>query len=545
MNRSNTDVPALDRTIDVLAKSHNEAAVPTLVRAVESADPTVFDGAIGALVARRSKAGHLVVLGRWRQLSASLKQLVLRRRGWMAAALRDALLSPDDQLFANARDVAEASGEFDLLPTLITVAEHSDANRSQAAIDLTLRLVEQLGQLIGVAKEKRDELALPELEAMRRSVLESLERSVERFRQHQRGELIEAFVVLAGPHSGLLKSIMDAPHHPCFQSVLQVLMESRSPAVLELLKTILEVKDAPPVVCNVVSKRTDAVFAEVLLAMPLDPKNAFLRKNLAKIKSLACLEDGQELCTQFDEQRQAAAIRLLTATGAHDDVKLDLAQTLLAGGAVAGRLAACTALAGIPGQRSSDLVLAALKDADAEVQAAAVRQLRQRRIPGALAMLMRLVSSPLEPVQRAAREALSEFSFDNYLTRFDSLDDEGRRTLGARVARIDERTLTRLREELVSPSRRQRLRGLDMAEAMGLVPQIADALVERLNDEDHLVRSAAADLLQYCRADDVRSALLTAVGDRSTAVQTAARNSLRALGFDIGPTPAGPQEAVR
>jgi HEAT repeat protein len=73
------------------------------------------------------------------------------------------------------------------------------------------------------------------------------------------------------------------------------------------------------------------------------------------------------------------------------------------------------------------------------------------------------------------------------------------------------------------------LRAIEMVAAMGLLPQLADALIERLQDEDHLVRVAAADALQHCTADDVRNALLAAIDDRSIAVQTAARNSLRAL----------------
>ena len=537
---------ALQRTIDALAKSHNEAATPTLIGAVESGDSNVFDGAISGLVARRSKTGHRVVLSRWPQLSATLKQLVIKRRGWMAAALRDALLSTDDQLFANARDVAEASGEFDLLPTLIMVSEQPQGPRSQAATQLTNRLVAQLSGLIAAATAKRDELGLQELEGVRRAVLESLERSVERVRQHQRTELIEAFVTLAGPYSGTLSSIMDAPHHPCFQSVVHVLSTSQSTAVIDLLVTIFQVKEASQVVRNVVSKRADAPFVDLLLTMPLDPKNAFLRKNLAKIKSLACFEPGQQACARLSDGQQAAAMRLLAATGASDDAKLDLATTLLTHGETGGRLAACVALRAIPGQRSNELVLAALKDQDAEVQAAAVRQLRDRHIPGALAMLMQLVNSPLEPVCRAAREALSEFSFDNYLARFDALDAAERHTTGVRVARIDEQALTRLREELASPGRRKRLRAIEMAEAMGLVPQAADALVARLNDEDHLVRAAAADALQYCQPEDVRNALIAAVSDRSTAVQSAARNSLRVLGFEEpANTVATTQEAVR
>jgi HEAT repeat protein len=67
---------------------------------------------------------------------------------------------------------------------------------------------------------------------------------------------------------------------------------------------------------------------------------------------------------------------------------------------------------------------------------------------------------------------------------------------------------------------------------MGVMSKMADTLIERLQDEDHLVRVAAAEALQFCTAADVRSALLAAVGDRSVAVQNAAKSSLRALGAE-------------
>lgn len=525
-------VPGLQQTIEVLAKSRNEAAAPTLLAAIGSKDAAVFDGVVAALVARRSKAGHLAVLQKWPQLSLPQKQLVQRARSRFGAALRDALLADDDQLFAAARDVVEASGDFDLTPTLIMVAEQPHGVRAQAAMELAMRLVHQLGAGIATAREKQNKPEIQDLETMRRCVLESLERSVERYRQHQRSELIEAFVVLAGPHSGTLKAIMEAPHHPCFQSVVHTLTVSEQTEVLELLTTFLTSKDAPTVVRNVLSKRTDKPFVDALLATPLDPNSGLLRKNLARIKSFACLEPACVAEGRLADAQQPAAMQWLAASAAPDDAKLDFAEALLSGGSLAGRVAACVAIQAIPGQRSNDLVLTALRDEAGEVQAAAVRQLRERHIPGTMATLIELVDSPHEIVSAAARDALSEFSFDNYLLQFDGLEDEPRRTAGARVARIDRQAPARLKEEMARPSRRQRIRAIEMAGDMGLAPLVADALVERLSDEDHVVRSAAADALQACTAQHVRDALIIALGDRSVAVQNAARSSLQAMGIE-------------
>jgi hypothetical protein len=481
-------------------------------------------------VARRNKLGHLAVLRHWTALSPAQKQLVEKGRPRMGGALREALLEGDDQLFNAARDFVEASGDFDLIPTLVMVAEQTSGERAQAAIDLTMRLIDQLCRWIEGPREPntgRDP------ETIRYCVLESLERSVERFRDHQRSELLEAFIVLAGPHSTTLLSILDNPLHPCFKSIVHTLSTSFSPGVLKLLVTIFSSKDAPQVVRNVISKRTDKMFVDVLLAMPVDLKNLPLKRNLARTKSIACCEEVETVYSEFPAEQQAAAIKLLAACGAPDEHKLALVDGLLKHGALAGRVAACTALHSIPGQRANKLVLQALQDAEGAVQAVAVRQLRERRIPGTMNKLMELIDSPDEAVSAAAREALSEFSFDNFNSRFDVLDEEARQAMGTRVARVDRTTVARLKQELSNPARRQRLRAMEMAASMGVMPKMADALIERLQDEDHLVRVAAAEALQFCTAADVRSALLAAVGDRSVAVQNAAKSSLRALGAEV------------
>jgi hypothetical protein len=526
----NAPLRPIQRTFEALAKSHNEAATPTLVTALSVGSGPVFDGALTALCARRSKIGHLAVLRYWPALSDSQKQVVEKGRPRMGGALREALLQGDDQLFAAARDFVEASGDFDLIPTLVMVAEQPNNERARVAIDLTMNLVDQL---CGWIAEHREPVIGRDPETIRYCVLESLERSVERFREHQRAELLEAFVVLAGPHSTTLVSILDNPLHPCYKSVLHTLSASLNPNVLQLLIAMLAAKDAPQIVRTVVSKRTDRQFAELLLEMPLDPKCMPQKRNLARIKSFACLESPDAICAAFLPAQQAAAMKLLAATGASDEHKLDLIEELLRHGALEGRIAAAGALAHITGQRASKLVLQALDDADGAVQALAVRQLRERRIPGTMSRLIQLVDSPNDAVAAAAREALSEFSFDNYTSRFDVLDEEARRAMGKRVAKVDHTSIDRLKQDLANPIRRTRLRALEMATSMNVLPLLADALIERLQDEDHLVRVAAAEGLQYCKASDVRNALLTAAGaDKSVAVQNAAKNSLRSFGAD-------------
>ena len=95
------------------------------------------------------------------------------------------------------------------------------------------------------------------------------------------------------------------------------------------------------------------------------------------------------------------------------------------------------------------------------MQAAATRQLRDRRVAGAMGLLTKLVDSPHELVRDAARESLGEFSLENYLKQFDTLDDDSRRSKGELTAKVDKDFLSKLTEELESRSRRNRMRAIE------------------------------------------------------------------------------------
>jgi hypothetical protein len=531
---------SLGRTFDVLARSRNDAATAVLMAALDSPDRAVSEGAVTALVRRPSKAGHLAVLKRWHLLSPELRETVDQSEGRMGGALHDALLSGDDQLFTNACHVAQDSGEFDLAPTLIMVAEQSNTARCEPATKLVVEMVEHLTRAPN-ATDPGGFSRHPE--TIRKGVLESLERSIERFVLHGRRELVESFVALAGPESPPLRVILESAGHPCYGPVMDVLNLSTNADVLGLLVAYLTTQDAPAAVRTVVSRRTDAAFTAALLGMPLDGANAMLVKNLSRIKTFASLASADAACKRLSPEAQAAAMRLVALSGAGDEAKLEFAGALLARGAQPARVAACEALAAIVGARSSELVLAALADADGDVQAAATRQLRDRHIPGTMAKLIGLVSSPHPQVQAAARESLAEFSFDNLVARYETLDNEARRQTAQLVAVIDVEAVTRLKQEMESLVRRRRMRAIELAELMGLTAKVADVLIERLEDEDHMVRAAAASALANCTALDVRDALLEALGDKSFAVQAAARESLRTLGVETAVGSTGGEEA--
>jgi HEAT repeat protein len=102
------------------------------------------------------------------------------------------------------------------------------------------------------------------------------------------------------------------------------------------------------------------------------------------------------------------------------------------------------------------------------------------------------------------------------------------------VKKIDEEAIPSLKEELTAKSRTRRLRGISAAVAMGAVADLEPMLIDRLTDEDHVVRAEAARALGACRTTGAREALIAARGDRSLVVREAATEGLERLRTNAG-----------
>lgn len=517
----------LTTTFETLAASRNDAANQVLQAALKNADGELFDAAVKAILARRNKAGHLEVLKCWHEMSVEQQALVKHGQGRLSNALRDAILSDDTQLFANACEIVRQFREFDLVATLVTLSENQKSEHAKPATHLVVELVELLSEEVhGQAKNKRRKASGSHYDL----VLESLERSIQRFRQHNRTELIEAYVTLAGPHNETLNQILDEPHHPCYLTVINTLTHSKATGVVKLLLEALRSDVAPLSILNVIGKRTDELFVSQLFECAGQELPTKVQKNLSRIRSFPWTQLGKHGFDSFDDQHQAFCVKIVAASGVKQDEFLDLLENIFKLGGPLARLSACEALAKLPGDRANHLVLQALSDHDPLVEAAATRQLRDRHVPGAMPLLLNKIDSQHQAVQEAAREALSEFSFANFLVGYEGLDDDARRTTGALVKKVDPHCAAGLLEEMESKSRKKRLRAVEMSEIMDLVSDVADGLILLLlEDEDHLVRAAAAETLRLCPTRDVQEALRLAASDSSNTVQMAAKGSLGAI----------------
>lgn len=519
-------IDGLALTFQTLARTENEAATSVLLAALDSPQDAVREGALRTLLKRHSLEGHQQLLRRLHALDPKWRDILHEYRGTMSHALRDALVSSDTQSCANSCQAILWFHEYDLMPALINVLENdANANASLAA-ETALKLAELFYEDLAGTRNFRPR---QDPRTLRGHLVSALEASVMRYARHRRSEPIEAFLMLCERDNAALKQLLFDPLHASYRPVIETLTHGLRPGVLRLLLSFIDDPQAPSAVLTAVAHRRDPPFVKALLRKVGGEPSATAKRNLARIEHFAWLGPNETLINELDDAAQHSAVELVMASGMNRLEAFDIIAHLVTVGTVGGRRAAAAALAQFHGSEANNVALKALADDDPQVQSAVLSQLRERGIPGAVSLLVELADSSEPSVREAARKSLSEFSFARYLAAFDMLEEQVRRSTGTLVRRVDPDAVPQLIEEMQALSRRRRIRALQVAEAMQVVKQLEPSVIERLDDEDHLVRLEAARALAQCDSAMACLALRRAEQDTSVTVRESASESLEKL----------------
>jgi hypothetical protein len=445
----------------------------------------------------------------------------------MAAELKAAILNGEDGDCNAACQIVMMSHDFDLFPALVQAAADGHHRCFNAVLVAIRRLAEVLHRELAkhpayLDKHRRDPAFI------RRNVLAALEGGLAKYAMHGRRELIDAYLLLApSNHAGLLRILQDEKH-PCHAATVDLLGRSGTQGLIEKCVELLLDVDVPTAVLEAIGLRRDRAFVRCLLSRLRHPVPLRVIYNMKRFNSVAWLEHPAELM-ELDGRSQAVAVELAVATKLSESSLFGLLSLLLKFGLVEGRRASCIALAKFSSAEAAALVRGALDDPDAGVQAAAVRQLRQRGFPDALKVLVSLLDSRSVEVRDAARSSLAEFNFVRYRAMFDLLDEKAVRTTGVLVHKVDDSSRGGLLQELSSPSISTRLRGIEMAMAMQATDEVCEQLVELARNDNATVRQEAVAALGFCKRLRVLDALHLAAEDTSQSVREAALASLERL----------------
>ncbi len=519
----------LDITRQTLAATRNRAVLPLLAAGLRSSSAEVRAAAIRATVQRVDLPSHLQLLRHFAAFGDAERAVLAEVHRAMphhaAPALEAALLGGDATLSSSACQFILACHNFDSFPALLKAAEnpnHPTANEIAGTIlQLANRLHDWSAQWIGGTDHTERDPAF-----VRHQALAALERALSHAAQNIRSEILDAFLLLAPCDHPLLLRILGDSQHACHRHLVSTLSERESPAVFERLLALLRDTDAPAAALEAIARRTDRPFVEFLLKELKRPLPLRVLHNMKRLRNVAWLESQREMLLDLDGRAQAIAIELAVASEMEHEALFTLLVLVVREGLADGRRAACQALAKLDGPPVDMVVLAALEDPDAGVQAAAVRQLRPRRIPDALRVLVELLDDRSAEVRDAARSSLAEFNFVRYRAMFDLLDEHAIQTTGLLVHKVDDAAVDGLLEELTSPSVTARLRGIEMAVAMQATQDVCDQLVELAKHENASVRTEALAALAHCSGEAVSAVLQLASNDANHTIADTARQSL-------------------
>lgn len=516
----------LATTFRTLAETDCPSAFRLLLAGLDHSWPAIHREALIGLLLRRGPGSQREILLRWPELWRCWQRVLYAHRDRMSRAVRDAVVGADPQLCVLGCEAAVCLDHYDILPNLISVLQTPASPCAETVAATVLRLADRLYEELTLPKE-RARRRNPQL--VREHLLRSLEMGVQQYSRHQRPEVIEAFLVLAGRDNVTLKLILQNPNHSEFSIILELLSRSSRPGIIRLLLSFLDDPQPPLTALNLLASRCDVHFVRHLLRKIGREQPPVMRQNLRRLSAIAWLNAPQAMLEQLDDDGQHALVRLAMLIHLPREQAFAILQCVLQHGRPGGRCAAAEALADFSGEEANRMAIDAIEDPDPAVQAAMLVQLRGRRISGALPRLVEMVDSPHEIVREAVRKSLVEFTFPRYLAAFDLLDDDVRRSTGLLVRKVDPQTVPLVQAELRSLVRQRRLRGLLIARTIDAVEELEVTVIAMLRDEDHVIRSEAAMTLASCPTNTTRQALEEALNDRSQTVQEAARRSLETL----------------
>lgn len=481
----------LKTTMSFLGKTKNEAAIPVLLAALDAPNLAVQSGSIHALLERRGPAGARELLKRWHRLSERWKKAATEKVGKITGAIRDGILSGDEQIVKNACDAVLWIRDYDFIPVLVNAALDVSNPQSELSAQTVLALSESLCEELATTRDykRRDP------QAARQRVVSALEPAADRFDQHKNKMLLEAFLMLASRENLILNRILEHPHDSAYATLMHLLSNSPRPGVMRLLLNYMDV-DAPTSIYSVLARRSDLMFVRHFLKRFAGGIRPSARSYLKRVESFGWLKDGGKLLAALGDEEQRGAIQLAMGSGMSRLQAFAIIRAVLASPNAATRRVAAAHLGAFRGMEANELILQTLQDEDPEVQSHVVRLLRDHNIPGAVNTLTGLLDSPNEGVRDAVRESLSEFTFARFLAAFDSLDEDSKRERGAFVKRVDSDAIAELIEELQADSRSRRRRAVDVALAIDAVADVESELARLFNDDDRVVREAAEAALQ-------------------------------------------------
>jgi hypothetical protein len=503
---------ALEKTFGFLAKAGGEAAVELLRVGLDVPRPAVRRCALRALLLRRRCARAVQeVLRLLPGLTDADAPVVCEQADRFGRMMGEVLRSGPPEQSETACQAVVKYRAYSAVPALVSgvnnVAEPRRGLFARTLLELADCFYAELRTL-------RSPQAREDREGLRCEIVEQLEQAVRKFHEHRRTEVVEAFFILATPKNACLRQILSDNRGKICQAIAAPLLSSSRGGILRLALALLEDPWPLPPADEIVSRREDLRFVELLLSSVGTRRWPAVRSTLRNVQSIVWAKPKHPLFTQLNGAQQTAAVSVMAAASMPREELFAVLEYLVVSGHPEGRVTAAQTLAAYREPEADALFAAWLTHEDPEVRAVAVGQVRPRRGDETVPLLIGMLDRREPRVLAAIREALPEFSFSRFLVRLKDMPPAVRSEVGRLVAKLAEDPAGELRKDLESDLSHVRVRAAQAVAAMGLAGQLEDALIAMLDeDPDKFVRAACAEALAQCSGAAARGALSAALAD--------------------------------
>jgi HEAT repeat protein len=501
----------LDRLIQALVESKNEAADDLLLEALRLGSDREKSVALDALFRRQTLYGLSGVIDRYDSVSDPIKLQVLEGIKTLMPALRECGRSASTNRRLAAMKVIAVGRQGKLAYVLSENMHQPDETVSRAAVEALVALARWVAtetrrvQFAPVRHDVHGDLIPPAPSAYRDVIeqREEIEKAVNRAIDVHRGsygqELLRAALLLADRPGSKTLDILQTPKHGGQSLMVRRLQQPPASEHVEAYLLAGSHMD--------LRSQFAAVFGHIEEVPVLD---ALLRRThwLKDHQLRTCTQQvnrgvwfGDEELVKDVARRPVGDVPLvaewIAASGTHDVLQDERFLLLLekAREDLAAKVRLLRICLRRPRGASVRVLRELLTDTDERIVRMAAREIVRRKPNDYENFLLQLMTNAPESVRRVVGRAIGQTGFDNFWQRFDHLDKSTRKAAGRAMLKLLPDAPQRLARLLAAGPVAQRLKAMQVAHELGLSEQLKAMLVQIAADPNPKLRSKAVVLL--------------------------------------------------
>jgi HEAT repeat protein len=530
----------LDRLIDALVQSENEAADDLLLQAMRLGSGSEQNVALEALLKRQTSHGLKGVIADYEALPEPLQDRVIRQIKQLHQALGECGRSSDPRLRLAAMKLIAVGRQGKLAYVLSENLHESDEIFSKAACEAIVALARWVamesrrlqrqdketeqqptnttdpislspGLLVSLSEsgeEDDDQFRIyDELVTQRPEIEAAVARAINLHRGRHSQDLLRAALLLADWAGSKTLAILQTARHGGQGAMLRRLQQPPASEHVEAFLLAGARGSLRAHFASVFSRIDEAPVLDAMLRRTYWLKDNLLQTSMHQVNRGVWWDMG-ELARDL-ERRDAVEASLigqwLGISGLHD-VEQDERLALLldhankaAGAAPQASLSARLRLLRIAMQRkrgaSVRLIRTLLSDADERIVRIAAREIVRRRPADFENMLLKLMAGAPASVRAVVGRAIGQAGFEQFWQRFDKLDKATRQQAGKAMLKLLPDAQQRLQRRAISGPPEQRVKAMQIAQELGIAEGFQQVLAQLCADPSARVRSKATAVL--------------------------------------------------